>query len=146
MHRRGFRREDFHVFHPGGKLGAQLKRVEALMHSGTAIPMVSPQAAMGEVLLEMTSKGFGIASVIENGQLTGVVTDGDLRRNMYDLMARTAQEVATGSPKTVQPDVLASEALNIMTTSKISALFVLDRAGAVIGILHIHDLLRAGVA
>nr|WP_149757978.1 KpsF/GutQ family sugar-phosphate isomerase [Roseivivax sediminis] len=146
MHRRGFKREDFQVLHPGGKLGSQLKRVEALMHSGDAIPTVRPDAAMGEVLIEMTSKGFGMAGVIEDGKLIGVVTDGDLRRNLSDLMARSAGEVATLGPKTVQRDILASEALNIMNTSKISALFVLDVTGAVVGVLHIHDLLRAGVA
>ncbi len=146
MHRRGFRREDFQVFHPGGKLGSQLKRVEALMHTGDSIPTVRPDAAMGDVLLEMTSKGFGMAGVIEDGTLVGIVTDGDLRRNLTDLMSRTAGEIATPDPKTVQRDILASEALNIMNTAKISALFVLDITGAVVGVLHIHDLLRAGVA
>lgn len=146
MHRRGFGREDFQVFHPGGKLGSQLKRVETLMHTGDAIPTVHPDAAMGDVLLEMTSKGFGIAGVLEDGKLVGVVTDGDLRRNLTDLMSRTAGEVATLGPKTVQREILASEALSIMNTAKISALFVLDTTGAVVGVLHIHDLLRAGVA
>ncbi len=146
MHRRGFRREDFQVFHPGGRLGSQLKRVEALMHTGDAIPTVRPDAAMGDVLLEMTSKGFGMAGVVEDGTLVGIVTDGDLRRNLTDLMSRTAGEVATPNPKTVQRDILASEALNVLNTAKISALFVLDDTGAVVGVLHIHDLLRAGVA
>lgn len=146
MHRRGFRREDFQVFHPGGKLGSQLKRVDALMHTGDSIPTVRPDAAMGDVLLEMTSKGFGMAGVVDEGTLVGIVTDGDLRRNLTDLMSRTAGEVATPDPKTVQRDILASEALNIMNTVKISALFVLDTTGAVVGVLHIHDLLRAGVA
>ena len=146
MHRRGFRREDFQVFHPGGKLGSQLKRVEALMHTGDAIPTVRPDAPMGDVLLEMTSKGFGMAGVVQDGTLVGIVTDGDLRRNLTDLMSRTAAEVATPNPKTVQSDILASEALNVLNTAKISALFVLDATDAVVGVLHIHDLLRAGVA
>lgn len=146
MHRRGFHREDFQVFHPGGKLGSQLKRVEALMHIGDAIPTVRPEAAMGDVLLEMTSKGFGMAGVVADGKLVGVVTDGDLRRNLSDLMARTAAEVATPNPKTVQREILASEALNVLNTAQISALFVLDDTGVVVGVLHIHDLLRAGVA
>lgn len=146
MHHRGFRREDFQVFHPGGKLGSQLKRVEALMHIGDAIPTVRPDTPMGDVLLEMTSKGFGMAGVVDDGQLIGVVTDGDLRRNLGDLMSHTAAEIATPDPKTVQRDILASEALNVLNSAKISALFVLDKTGAVVGVLHIHDLLRAGVA
>jgi arabinose-5-phosphate isomerase len=146
MHRRGFRREDFQVFHPGGKLGAQLVRVEALMHSGDAIPKVAPSTAMGDVLLEMTSKGFGMAAVMEGDKLLGVVTDGDLRRNLVGLMERDAAEIATRSPKTVPCEMLASEALHIMNTTQISALFVLDAQETVVGVLHIHDLLRAGVA
>ena len=146
MHRRGFRREDFLIFHPGGKLGAQLITVEVLMHRGDAIPAVTPGTRMGDALLVMTSKGFGMAGVIENGMLSGVITDGDLRRNLGNLMERTAQEVATPSPKTVPMGALASEALKIMNDAKIGALFVVDEAGQVEGVLHLHDCLRAGVA
>ncbi len=116
------------------------------MHVGDAVPRVAPSADMADVLLEMTSKGFGMTGVVEGETLVGVVTDGDLRRNMTDLMARTALEVATTDPKTVQSDVLASEALATMNETKISALFVLDAVGHVAGVLHIHDCLRAGVA
>ena len=146
MHRRGFRREDFLIFHPGGKLGAQLITVEALMHRGEAIPAVTPKTKMGDALLVMTSKGFGMAGVIENGMLSGVITDGDLRRNLGTLMERTAEEVATKSPKTVPIGALASEALKIMNDAKIGALFVVDEAGQVEGVLHLHDCLRAGIA
>lgn len=146
MYRRGFQHDDFHVFHPGGKLGAQLMRVGKLMHSGAAVPQVTPDTPMGDVLLEMTSKGFGIAGVVENNRLLGVVTDGDLRRNLGDLMSRCASDVATPSPKTVQREVLASEALRVMNSAQITALFVLDEAQEVVGVLHLHDLLRAGVA
>lgn len=146
MHRRGFRREDFQVFHPGGKLGAQLMRVEALMHGGEALPLVPPEAPMSQALLEMTSKGFGMAGITEAGRLTGVITDGDLRRNLQGLMERSAGTVATRSPRTVQPGMLASEALRLMNESKITALFVVDDTGAPCGVLHLHDCLRAGIA
>lgn len=146
MHRRGFKRQDFQIFHPGGKLGAQLMKVDALMHIGEAVPLVTPETAMGETLLTMTSKGFGIAGVVENNRLTGAITDGDLRRNLETLMSCNAGEVATGQPKTVLTSSLASEALKIMNDAKISALFVVDDDGTVAGILHIHDCLRAGVA
>jgi len=146
MHRRGFKRKDFQIFHPGGKLGAQLMKVDALMHIGEAVPLVAPETAMGETLLTMTSKGFGIAGVVENNRLTGAITDGDLRRNLETLMSCNAGEVATGQPKTVLTSSLASEALKIMNDAKISALFVVDDDGTVAGILHIHDCLRAGVA
>ncbi|WP_158971921.1 KpsF/GutQ family sugar-phosphate isomerase [Chachezhania sediminis] len=146
MHRKGFRREDFEVFHPGGKLGAQLMKVEKLMHTGEALPLLPPDAPMREGLLTMTSKGFGLAGVVEGGKLAGIITDGDLRRNLDRLMDATAIEVATRAPRTVGPGMLASEALKIMTERKISALFVVDDDRRVLGLLHIHDCLRAGVA
>jgi arabinose-5-phosphate isomerase len=146
MHRKGFRREDFQVFHPGGKLGAQLLKVQALMHTGEAVPLLAPDTPMREGLITMTTKGFGLAGIVENGRLTGVVTDGDLRRNIDVLMERTAGEIATRDPKTVAPGSLASEALNFMTTAQISALFVVGDRAEVLGLLHIHDCLRAGVA
>jgi len=146
MQRRGFQAADFQVFHPGGKLGAQLMQVDGLMHTGPAVPLVTPDTPMPEALLEMTSKGFGIAGVAVEGHLKGVITDGDLRRNMADLMARKAGDVATPNPKSVQTGTLASEALHILTETKIGALFVLTEEGQVAGILNIHDCLRAGVA
>ena len=144
LRRRNFRAEDFGVFHPGGKLGAQMARVEALMHR-EPLPVVEPDTPMSEVLLVMTAAGFGIAAVVEGTELHGVVTDGDLRRNMGDLMSRRAGDVATRKPVTVAPDTLAAKALAVMNKRKINVLIVCDGARPV-GVLHIHDLLRAGVA
>ncbi len=146
MRLRGFERDNFLAFHPGGNLGAQLIKVRAVMHKGDALPIVHETTNMGDALLEMTAKGFGVAAVIENGILTGVITDGDLRRNLENLMSRTAGEVATRGPRTISPDALLSEALGIMNTNKISALFAVDTAGRLQGLVHIHDALRAGVA
>lgn len=143
LRRRNFRAEDFSVFHPGGKLGAQMVRVEKLMH--TNVPLVAPDTPMPDALLTMTAGGFGIGAVVSGGVLTGVITDGDLRRNMANLMDRTAGEVATPNPLTVSPDMLAAKALAILNDRKISVLIVCE-GDAPVGILHIHDLLRAGVA
>lgn len=146
MRLRGFERENFLAFHPGGTLGAQLLKVSAVMHKGDALPIVHETTNMGDTLLEMTAKGFGVAAVIENGILTGVITDGDLRRNLENLMNRTAGEIATRDPRTISPESLLSEALGIMNTNKISALFSVDDSGRLQGLVHIHDALRAGVA
>jgi len=144
MERRGFVAENFHTFHPGGKLGAQLAKVSQLMHGSAALPLVSAEIPMPEVLLTMTEKGFGIAGVVEGGKLAGVITDGDLRRNMDGLMEKTAGAVATRAPRVIGPDTLAAEALALMS-GRITALFVVDDAGAPVGLLHLHDCLRAGV-
>jgi arabinose-5-phosphate isomerase len=141
---RAFTAEDFAVFHPGGKLGAQMAKVADLMHVGAEIPLVGATTPMTEALLEMTSKGFGITGVTEDARLVGVVTDGDLRRNMGDLMGQTAGQVATPDPVTISPGTLAAAALAEMQARKISVLMVTEGATPV-GILHIHDLLRAGV-
>lgn len=146
MDQRGFMPEDFRVFHPGGKLGAQLATVAQLMHSGDDLPLVAAHTPMQDCLLTMTSKGFGIAAVVADGQLAGVISDGDLRRNMAQLMHSTADDIASKTPITVAPDELAASALAIMNARKISVLMVVDNAGHPVGILHIHDLLRAGVA
>lgn len=146
MRLRGFERDNFLAFHPGGTLGAQLLKVSAVMHKGDALPVVFEATDMGETLLEMTAKGFGVAAVVENARLTGVITDGDLRRNLDHLMDRTAGEVATRTPRTINPDALLSEALGLMNTNKISALFVVDDTGTLQGLVQIHDALRAGVA
>ena len=146
MHLRGFERENFLAFHPGGTLGAQLLKVSAVMHRGADLPIVSETAAMGDTLLEMTAKGFGVAAVVADDRLTGVITDGDLRRNLENLMARTAGEVATRNPRTIAPDALLTEALGVMNANKISALFAVDTEGHLKGLVHIHDALRAGVA
>jgi arabinose-5-phosphate isomerase len=152
LNRRGFTAADFRQFHPGGRLGARLKRVRELMHEGAALPLVAPEARMSDALLVMTEKRFGCAGVVDaQGKLIGVITDGDLRRAMGpDLLARPAGEIMTAAPRSIAPDALAAEALHHMTDAArpITALFVVapNTSGAPIGILHIHDLLRAGVA
>jgi len=146
MEERGFKADAFHVFHPGGKLGAQFIRVRDVMHTGAALPKVSPDTPMGEALIEMSAKGFGIAALVEDGILRGVITDGDLRRNLDGLMARNAGEVATRDPRTATPDMLLPEALGLMNRHKIGALFVVTPDDRLCGLVHIHDCLRAGVA
>ena len=146
MAQRGFRAEDFQTLHPGGKLGAQLSRVADFMHTGSDLPLVAADAAMGETLLAMTAKGFGIAGVMDGAELAGVITDGDLRRNMDSLMSHRAIDIATRDPVTVTPDLFAAQALALMNARKINALMVVDKSGAPVGVLHIHDCLRAGVA
>src|SRR6056297_310091 len=148
MEHRQFTPHDFRQFHPGGKLGARLAKVGDLMHRDDRMPLVSEATPMGEALLEMSRKGFGVVGVTdEAGRLVGVITDGDLRRNLDGLMARVAGEVMTAEPKTVAPDALAEEAVAVMEARKITCLFALDPLGAgrAAGILHIHDCLRAGV-
>jgi arabinose-5-phosphate isomerase len=145
MERRGFEPEHFRTFHPGGRLGARLARVAQLMRGGEDLPLVAPQTSMAETLLTMTQKGFGTAGVVENGVLLGVITDGDLRRNMAGLMDRTALEVATKTPLTAPATMLAVEAMALMNSRKITFLFVVDPENRPLGILHIHDCLRAGV-
>jgi arabinose-5-phosphate isomerase len=144
---RGFTAVDFGVFHPRGQLGAALKFVRDVMHPGDAVPLIARGVPMSEAIVEMSAKGFGCVAVIEaTGKLAGVVTDGDLRRHMRaDLLQATVDDVMTTSPKTVRPDQLASEALQILNASKITALIVVEMDRP-IGIVHFHDLLRAGVA
>ncbi len=147
MEQRRFQPENFRDYHPGGKLGARLSLVAQLMHTGSAVPLVRNDLAMQEVILEMTARGFGAAGVTnEVGSLVGVITDGDMRRNLDGLMELRAADVANKDPVTITADSLAAEALAIMNDKQISALFVVDPAGAPVGILHIHDCLRAGVA
>ena len=144
MEARGFLPEQFRSFHPGGKLGARLSKVAQLMHHGDALPLVAPGTAMGETLVVMSKKSFGIVGVVEDGVLAGVISDGDLRRHMDGLMACTAGDIATRDPKVIGPDVLAEEALAAMA-GRITALFVVDGEGRPLGLVHLHDLLRAGV-
>jgi len=146
MEQRGFLSEHFRTYHPGGKLGAQLTLVHQLMHGPESIAVVAPDDGMQETLLKMSEKGFGIACVVEDGKLVGVISDGDLRRNSEHLGTRSAQEVATKSPKTVPPEMMAVQALAVMNENKITVLVVVDGAGAPVGLLRIHDCLRAGVA
>jgi arabinose-5-phosphate isomerase len=143
---RGFTAVDFGVFHPRGKLGAALKFVRDVMHPD-AVPLIGRGALMADAIVEMSAKGFGCVAVTEaDGRLAGVITDGDLRRHMRgDLLQSAVDVVMTASPKTVRPDQLASEALALLNASKITALIVVD-AERPVGIVHFHDLLRAGVA
>jgi arabinose-5-phosphate isomerase len=144
---RGFTAVDFGVFHPRGRLGAALKFVRDVMHPGAAVPLIARGAPMSEAIVEMSAKGFGCVAVTEvTGKLAGVITDGDLRRHMRpDLLQTRVDTVMTASPKTVRPDQLASEALALLNASKITTLIVVEADGPV-GIVHFHDLLRAGLA
>jgi arabinose-5-phosphate isomerase len=150
MGRRGFSVDDFRQLHPGGRLGRTLLRVSDLMHGRDGLPLVDRDAAMGEVLIEMSARGFGAAGVVDDGgNLVGIVTDGDLRRHMApDFPALTAGQVMTGGPKTMQPSDFAAEALRLMNDHAITCLFVVDGTAPArpLGIVHIHDLLRAGIA
>ena len=144
LEKRGFTPHDFKVFHPGGKLGAALKTVRELMHSGKEMPLVTLDRPMTDTLLVMTERRFGAVGVIDpDGKLAGVITDGDLRRKIDGLMSHTAGQVMSRGPKTVSPDTLAGEALNLMQ-GRITVLFVVE-SGRPVGVLHIHDLLRQGV-
>ena len=148
LERRGFKPQDFRVFHPGGKLGAMLRTVGDLMHGSAELPLVNAETPMNDTLLVMTEKRWGIVGVTgPDGALAGAITDGDLRRHIDGLMSKTAGEVMTAGPKkTVPPTMLASEALALMSdpAPAVTVLFVVD-GGKPVGILHIHDLLRAGV-
>jgi arabinose-5-phosphate isomerase len=144
---RGFTAIDFGLLHPGGKLGALLKTVRDLMHSGKEVPLARLGARMSEALIEMSRKGFGCIGIVDgDGVLVGVITDGDLRRHMSsNLLETTVDDVMTRKPKTVRPDQLISETLEILNSMKVTALFAIE-AGKPVGIVHIHDLLRAGAA
>nr|MBI3611874.1 KpsF/GutQ family sugar-phosphate isomerase [Nitrospirota bacterium] len=149
LQKRGFKEEDFAQFHPGGTLGRRLLlKVRDLMHQGTAIPQVSSQASAHHAILEMTAKKLGMTTVVDQaGQLLGIITDGDLRRVLekgMDLATARAGDLATKRPKTIGPDELAAKALQIMEQYSITALVVED-AGRIAGIIHLHDLLKSGV-
>ena len=145
MEHRQFTPEHFRMFHPGGKLGAKLLKVRDLMHSD--VPLVTETTPMSEALLQISQKGFGVVGVTDaQGQLLGIITDGDLRRHMAGLLAMLAGDVMTRAPRTVAPAALAEQALAIMNDRKITCLFVVEPGTqTAIGIVHIHDCLRAGV-
>lgn len=142
--RRGFKEEDFANLHPGGTLGMRLARVESLMHSGEAVPRVSPQTKMPEVIYEMSRKKLGITAVVDGEKLAGIISDGDLRRLLEkrgkDALDLTAQESMTANPKTIAPTEFATAALALMEEKKITSLAVVDAAGNLLGIVHLHDL------
>ncbi len=143
---RGFGAQDFKVFHPGGKLGAALRTVGELMHGPEELPLVQLDTPMADTLLVMTEKRFGCIGVLDgDGHLKGVITDGDLRRHMDGLMGHAAKDVMTTGPTTAGPTMLAGEALSLMNARRITVLFIVE-AQEPVGILHIHDLLRQGVA
>ena len=149
MEHRQFTPQNFRDFHPGGTLGARLTRVGDLMHLAGELPLVPLAAPMADVLLTISQKGFGVCGVLDDsGALAGIVTDGDLRRHMEGLLSRTAREVMTETPLTITTDALAAMALAVMNRRKITCLFVTAPGGGAtpVGILHIHDCLRAGVA
>lgn len=146
MEHRAFTPEHFRMFHPGGKLGARLLRVQDLMHRDP--PLVPADLAMGEALLAITRSGFGVVGVTDaQGDLQGIITDGDLRRHLDGLLTHRAGEVMTANPRTIGPEALAGEALALMNDRKITCLLVTaPDSRRAIGILHVHDCLRAGVA
>ncbi|WP_347265706.1 KpsF/GutQ family sugar-phosphate isomerase [Paracoccus sp. (in: a-proteobacteria)] len=144
MEHRKFTPEHFRTFHPGGKLGAKLSRVADLMHE--EIPLVAEDAPMAEALLTISRKSFGVTGVTDAaGRLSGIITDGDLRRHMQGLLEHRAGEVMTRHPRTIQPDALAESALAEMQTRRITCLFVVTPEGRPVGLVHIHDFLRMGL-
>ncbi|MEM7320687.1 MAG: CBS domain-containing protein, partial [Pseudomonadota bacterium] len=147
MKYRDFRPENFRALHPGGKLGAQLSTVGDLMTSGDSLPLVSLEAPMSDVLMEISGKGFGVAGVTgPDGRLAGIITDGDLRRHMDGLLDNCAQNVMTADPTTITPESLAEEAVAIMNKHKITCLFVVPADDPTnLGLLHIHNCLRVGL-
>lgn len=151
MDMRGFSRERMKALHPGGSLGLRLTPVAELMHGSERMPLVDAAAPMREVIITMTSKGFGIAGVTDKaGRLVGVITDGDLRRHFDELPSATADQVMTVNPKTLGHNALAEEALQFLSANEITCAFVLDEAapvntGVPLGIIHVHDFLRIGL-
>ncbi len=142
--KRGFKEEDFANLHPGGKLGKRLTRASALMHGGESLPAVAPTAPITQVIYEMSRKGLGMTTVVEDGRLVGVISDGDLRRllehhgkEVFDL---SAGQCMTEQPKTIDPDAYAIAALDVMEQKKITSLPVVDSSGRLLGVLHLHDL------
>jgi len=147
MEAKNFNTENFKVLHPGGKLGAKMMMVSQVMHKSDALPLVETQTSMKETLLTMSSRGFGIAAVVnEKDVLVGVITDGDLRRHINDLMSKTAGEIASLSPITVVRETFVVDALKLMQENKITVLIVTSAENKPVGILHIQDLLKVGAA
>lgn len=154
LDRRGFKEEDFACYHPGGALGKRLLlRVRDVMHSGTDVPQVSDETTVKDAIYEISSKKMGITAVVDGeGKLLGVISDGDLRRWMErsesteeNLLTKKAREIMTRDPKVISPNALAAEAVAIMESSSITCLLILDDALRPEGVVHLHDLLKAGV-
>ncbi len=151
LRRRGFSASDFQLFHPGGRLGARLRRVRDVMHGPERLPLAAPETLLRDALPVMTEQGFGCLGAVAHGRLVGMITDGDLRRAILrggDMAQMIVGEVMTRAPLTIGADALAAEALRAMNARgrPVTSLFVLDAAGAPVGLLHVHDLLRAGIA
>jgi arabinose-5-phosphate isomerase len=142
--KRGFKEEDFANLHPGGKLGKRLARVGSLMHTGQALPCVSPSARMSEVIYEMSRKGLGMTTVVQDGKLVGLISDGDLRRLLErhgkDALDLSAGECMSPTPQTIGPDEFATAALDLMERRKITSLPVVDANSTLMGVVHLHDL------
>ncbi len=142
--KRGFKEEDFASLHPGGKIGKRLARVGSLMHTGEEVPRVSPATRMPDVIFEMSSKKLGVTTVVEDGRLVGIFSDGDLRRLLErrgkDALEMTAEECMTRTPRIIGPDTFAATALDIMEQKKITSLAVVDDSGRLLGLVHLHDL------
>jgi arabinose-5-phosphate isomerase len=145
---KGFTANHFRNFHPGGKLGAQIKRADDIMHRGAALPVIRSGARVADAITEINAKRFGCVGVIDQaGALAGVVTDGDLRRAISsDLSSRAVDDIMTRSPKTITGDMLAGEVISFINEKQITAIFVVDGEGKPAGLIHIHDLLRMGAA
>lgn len=143
---RNFTADHFSIFHPGGQLGAKLSLVRDIMHSGDSLPLINSGSMMTEAIMQISQKGFGCVGVVSDGKLLGIITDGDLRRHLStDLLGEIVDDVMTRDPQTVGPDLLAAEALDLLNRRSITAVMVTE-AGSPVGILHLHDLLRVGVA
>lgn len=149
MNRRGFTREDFRRLHPGGKLGLRFTPVGDLMHQGDRLPLVDVDLPIADVIVEMTAKSFGVAGVVDpESRLVGVISDGDLRRNINFLSGSSAREIMNPSPKTIAPALMAEDALRLLNENRVTSLFIVEEDGSdrPIGLIHIHDFLRIGLS
>lgn len=143
---RGFTAKDFGAIHPGGKLGAALKKVRDLMRVGESDPLIAPQLSIPETLQAISRVGIGAAGVVEDGRLIGIVTDGDLRRKLSrEMFDKTARDIMTANPVTISPEAPVADAVQLMNAKRITILFAVDECGAPVGVVHMHDLLAAGV-
>ncbi|WP_242508807.1 KpsF/GutQ family sugar-phosphate isomerase [Candidatus Finniella inopinata] len=148
LRRRGFSKQQFHAFHPGGSLGQQLRRIADCMHQGAKIPLLHVSTLMDECLVKMTAHGFGCVGIVDDQEhLVGIITDGDLRRHMNPgLLTQTVDQIMTKNPLTISPDCLVVDALAIFEQKSITSLFVLDDTKTIVGIVHLHDCLRSHAA